>query len=101
MWVKTPGQYNSSITVVVPPKQYTRYFDKELGVFLPIYNDDSEDSYFLKDNSNDVPEDPNYHPKYDESDNSFGSSDKDVASECNGGHSTSSNNEDIVSEKEE
>ena len=82
MWVKTPGQYNVSITEVLPPKEYKCYYDKELGVFLPIYNDDSEDSYYLKDNSNDVLEDPNYHPKNDESDELFGSLDNDVLSEC-------------------
>ena len=92
--MKTPGQYNTSITEVMPKRNYTRYFDKELGVFLPIYNDDSEDSYYLKDHSNDIPEDPDYHVKYDESDESLFSNDDNGTSQgVEDGSQTDSNND--------
>ena len=68
MYVKTPGRYYSSIIETFPKTDKGQYFDKVSGKFMPLQNDDLEDSYYYKDDSDIIPEDPHYNPKYNDSD---------------------------------
>ena len=78
IYVNVPGQYNVVMKIIPPPSKYKRCYGKDLGIVLPLNNDDSEDSYYLpQDDSSVVPVDPHYDVKYDEDNESLNSNDDD------------------------
>ena len=83
MYVNVPGQYNVVMKMKRKSK-YQRYFDEELGVIVPPYNDDSEDSFFTKPEPNIAPVDEDYDVLYDED---------DAESNSESNHNSDENNE--------
>lgn len=52
------------------PTKYKRYYDEDLGVIIPPFNDDLEDSYYTKKEPNVAQVDEAYDVLYDEDDRS-------------------------------
>ena len=65
MYISSPGNYNT-VTQQLPLNntKYERYYDRELGILCSLQNDDSEDSFYLNNDSNEIAGDETYNPDY-------------------------------------
>ena len=83
MYVNVPEQYNVVMKLHPKPSNYRCDYDEEFGEIHPLNNDGSEDSYYLGDDSNEIPVDNDYKVKYNDSDESESSNNHDDGDQSN------------------